>query len=242
MPAPSHEYGSVAARHYSAYRPPLHQMIVDEALKDQRCQTALDVGCGTGHSTIALKKFSRRVIGVDSSPAMLAAATQLDNTEYLLGTATDLPLAAQTIDLVSLAGVLPYLDKAALIQELIRVCRPLALVLPYDFRITMKPLKELFEIDHGAAQDLYDHAENFDDQGSFDSVATATKRVSFNITSAAASHLLLSSERRFELLAKQFDTATPFSRVQKTISEAIPRITLEATIWFTLYKLRPDLR
>jgi len=65
-------------------------MIVDEALKDQRCQTALDVGCGIGHSTIALKKFSRRVIGVDSSPAMLAAATQSDNTEYVLETATDI--------------------------------------------------------------------------------------------------------------------------------------------------------
>lgn len=238
MHAPSDKYGSVAAHHYSAYRPPLHQMIVDEALKDQRSQTALDVGCGTGHSTIVLKKVSRRVIGVDSSQAMLAAATQSNSIEYRLGTATNLPISDQTIDLVSFAGVLPYLDKTAVIQELGRVCRPSALVLPYDFRIRMQPLKELFEVDFGTAQSKYDHAENFSNYRSFDTIVASTKRVSLDITPAAASHLILSCERRFKFLAEYFCMADPFSHVQKTISEALPRIPLEATIWFSLYRLR----
>jgi SAM-dependent methyltransferase len=58
--------------------------------------TVLDVGCGTGRVTDALGRAGLTVIGVDPSPAMLAAARRrsagLANVRYLEGDAASLPV------------------------------------------------------------------------------------------------------------------------------------------------------
>ncbi len=58
-------YDDQIARHYAAYRPPLHQLIINEALENQLFEVGLDIGCGTGCSAIALADRCRQVFGVD---------------------------------------------------------------------------------------------------------------------------------------------------------------------------------
>ena len=43
-----------------------------------RLERGLDVACGTGMSTIALRDYADTVVGVDISPAMMRAATRPD--------------------------------------------------------------------------------------------------------------------------------------------------------------------
>ena len=109
----SARYDDVAAAHYAAYRPPLHDLILRRALgADASFPTGVDVGCGTGRSTVALAARCGRVYGVDPSPAMLAAATAHEGVTYLAGRAERLPLADGLADVVTFAGSLSYADPA----------------------------------------------------------------------------------------------------------------------------------
>lgn len=63
-------YNLVTARHYAAYRPPLHASILALGLRDDELfREALDVGCGTGSSTHALGRWCDRVIGTTTLKA-----------------------------------------------------------------------------------------------------------------------------------------------------------------------------
>ena len=52
----SEHYDSFTAMHYAAYRPPLHEVILDKTIEG-KFDLGLDVGCGTGTSSIALASF-----------------------------------------------------------------------------------------------------------------------------------------------------------------------------------------
>ena len=48
------EYDEITAYHYLKYRPPLHELILAKGLKaDPTYVEGLDIGCGTGQSSIA---------------------------------------------------------------------------------------------------------------------------------------------------------------------------------------------
>ena len=79
------QYTETVAAHYAAYRPPLHQRILKRVLANAgSLSDALDVGCGTGCSSVALAEFCERVFAIDPSLSMLDAATPHDAITYLL--------------------------------------------------------------------------------------------------------------------------------------------------------------
>jgi SAM-dependent methyltransferase len=79
-------YDSTAARHYAAFRPPLHGLILDRAIRpNESFQVGLDVGCGTGYSAVALAKYCDRVFGLDPSRSMLDAAQRHPRITYIHG-------------------------------------------------------------------------------------------------------------------------------------------------------------
>ena len=91
----------------------------------------LDLGCGTGTASAALKKQFRQaqVIGLDSSALMLKQLKQksrlLKPLKAICADATALPLAAQSLDMVFSSLVNHWLDDpAALFTEMRRVLRP----------------------------------------------------------------------------------------------------------------------
>ena len=65
------EYTTDIATHYKSFRPPLHEILLKRSLKNQRFESALDIGCGTGNSTIALAKYCASVTGYDPNKSMI---------------------------------------------------------------------------------------------------------------------------------------------------------------------------
>jgi ArsR family transcriptional regulator len=88
-----------------------------------------DLGCGTGQTTAALAPFVGRVIAVDDSSAMLAAArrrlAERDNVELRSGRLEDLPIGDDELDAAILSLVLHFVvDPAAVLAEVARTLRP----------------------------------------------------------------------------------------------------------------------
>ncbi|MEM8977738.1 MAG: class I SAM-dependent methyltransferase [Pseudomonadota bacterium] len=238
MSDPSHSYGDSAARHYGAYRPPLHQPILLDALGESRFKFALDIGCGTGWSTRALESFAEQIIGVDNSPAMLATNEESDRVEYRLGDGERLPVETGTVDLVTMAGVLPYLNKPSLLREVQRIAKPTALVLVYDFRVEMEPLLRRLQVDLASPLPGYNHSDNLDDAEQLENLTSQTRRISFAVSAQEAAHLVLASDWRFRKLSDHSAGADPHSYVQSQLAASISDITLEAMTWSSLYRVQ----
>lgn len=91
--------------------------------------TVGDLGCGTGHLSESLAPFVRRVVAVDSSPAMLDAARQRlrrwPNVELRRGELEALPLADAEIDAATLVLVLHHVPAPGkVVAEAARAVRP----------------------------------------------------------------------------------------------------------------------
>jgi SAM-dependent methyltransferase len=86
----------------------------------------LDVGCGEGRVTRDLRDLGHRVVGVDQSPSMIAAAREADREgEYVEADAAALPFGDGSADLVVAFMVLMDLDDMdAGLRELFRVLEP----------------------------------------------------------------------------------------------------------------------
>lgn len=108
------------------------RQLVREALEVRRGHRVLDVGCGPGFLTADLLADvgpEGDVVGIDSSPVMLAAATQRcrehANASFQPGSATALPVPDGAFDRVLCVQVLEFVpDTAAALGELHRVLRP----------------------------------------------------------------------------------------------------------------------
>jgi SAM-dependent methyltransferase len=87
---------------------------------------ALDAACGTGRLTRFVADLGHRVVGVDSSPEMLALAReQVPEGEFLPGDLCALPVPDGDVDLVVCALALTHVpDLEPVIAEFARVLRP----------------------------------------------------------------------------------------------------------------------
>jgi len=123
---------------YAQSRPAVHPQVVErirlrlrQALPVQR---ALDVGCGAGLSTRALRSIARHCLGIDPSAAMIACAAGLmPEAEFQVARAESLPAANATFDLIAAAGSLNYVDLAQFFPEARRVLLPNGALVVYDF-------------------------------------------------------------------------------------------------------------
>jgi GT2 family glycosyltransferase/2-polyprenyl-3-methyl-5-hydroxy-6-metoxy-1,4-benzoquinol methylase len=90
----------------------------------------LDIGSGEGYGSHLLATFAESVIGVDSSVEAVEGATlrygaQCANLRYLQGSATVLPLATNSVDLVVAFEILEHIaDHQGMLAEVRRVLRP----------------------------------------------------------------------------------------------------------------------
>ena len=129
---------SAMAEGYAAFRPPLHALIMERVKEHLGWQSkvarALDVGCGAGLSTGALKGIAHQSIGIEPAEAMLrGGATAAPGAAFLAARGEAIPLRAGCVDLITAAGSLNYANLALFFQEASRVLVRGALVVVYDF-------------------------------------------------------------------------------------------------------------
>lgn len=114
-----------AAERYVAGRPSLHRRILAAArphlAPSPPFHHALDVACGTGHSTVALLDLSARVTGVDQSEAMMQVAPRPSGVAYTVARAEELPFADASFDLVTIASAFHWVDQPRFLHESARV-------------------------------------------------------------------------------------------------------------------------
>jgi ubiquinone/menaquinone biosynthesis C-methylase UbiE len=104
----------------------LEQPVVREILDSLPVGVALDAACGTGRHSAYLASLGHRVIGVDTSPEMLARAREkVPEGEFHQADLHDVPLADDSVDLVVCAIALSHVaDLGQALAELVRVLRP----------------------------------------------------------------------------------------------------------------------
>jgi ArsR family transcriptional regulator len=112
-----------------------------------------DLGVGTGSLAETLAPFAARVIGVDRSEQMLAAASlrlsAVGNVELRRGELERLPLEDGEIDLAVLGLVLHYVvDPPTVLAEVRRALRPGGRVLVLDMRLHDRGPKYAEEMGH----------------------------------------------------------------------------------------------
>jgi SAM-dependent methyltransferase len=104
----------------------IEQPIVRGILDELPAGVALDAACGTGRHTTYLAELGHTVIGVDSSPEMLAVArARVPSGRFHEAGLDALPLADDSADLIVCAIALSHVeDIGSVFAEFVRVLRP----------------------------------------------------------------------------------------------------------------------
>ncbi|MFB6249223.1 MAG: methyltransferase domain-containing protein [Salinibacter sp.] len=159
----------------------------------------------------------------------------MNRITYREGAAEALPLPDCSVDVVTLAGVLPYVDRAATARALRRVCRPGALVVPYDFAVHLADVVAALDVDLPAPSD-YDHAATLTGADGFTQCTVGRKGFALTVTADALAHLLLADRDRHQALARTLDDTDPFPGLQARLAaEGTPR-SVGATLFWSTYR------
>jgi SAM-dependent methyltransferase len=123
---------------YARARPAVHPHVIEMVRTRLGLETdvarALDVGCGAGLSTAPLVRIARLCIGIDPVEVMVQAGTTgSDGVALGAARAEALPIAAQSIDVITAAGSLNYVQLDAFFPEALRVLRADGALVVYDF-------------------------------------------------------------------------------------------------------------
>lgn len=104
----------------------IDEPVVAEYLGERAPGVALDAACGTGRFAEILFRRGHQVVGVDSSPDMLAfARRRVPDGDFRLGTLQQLPLPDDSVDvIVSALALVHVADLAPVLAEMARVLRP----------------------------------------------------------------------------------------------------------------------
>ncbi len=99
-------------------------------LGDVTGKTVLDYGCGAGENSVLIAKRGGNVTGVDISPELLEIAAQRmnvhdieNNYEFKVGSAHDLPIEDESVDVVFGMAILHHLDLELSSKEVFRVLK-----------------------------------------------------------------------------------------------------------------------
>jgi SAM-dependent methyltransferase len=100
-------------------------------LGDVRGKTILEYGCGDGVNTVLLANRGARVISLDLSPELIDVARKrllahgiASGVDLIVGSAHNLPIPDESIDVVFGIAILHHLDLALSAREVRRVLKP----------------------------------------------------------------------------------------------------------------------
>lgn len=125
-----------AASQYERSRPFFHPPVIERIrsfLKlDGPVDRALDIGCGTGQSTRALRALATRVVGVDRSHPMLSEAARQAGLAFVAARSEQLPFVSRSVDLVTVALAFHWFQQDRFLQEAQRALRAGGWLVIYD--------------------------------------------------------------------------------------------------------------
>lgn len=136
---PNYFTGVEVAARYAQARPYFHAEVAQRVRTYAgvaRFRHALDVGCGSGQSAVALAAVSDEVLAIDASQSMLEHATPLPNITYKLGCAEQLASGCGEFDLISAGLALHWFDQDRFYGECHRVLDASGVLAVYNDHFT----------------------------------------------------------------------------------------------------------
>ena len=121
----SKDYFSDHAAGYASYRP--HYPAAMFTWLAQQCEqqrNAWDCATGSGQAAVALAPYFQHVIATDASQAQLTQATPHDNIHYVCASAEQVPLASNSLDLITVAQAAHWFDRPHFYREVDRLLVP----------------------------------------------------------------------------------------------------------------------
>lgn len=237
------DYDQITAHHYSAFRPSLHQPILNKCIeRNEKHYLGLDVGCGTGHSSISLANHCDKVIGIEPSKNMLENSIFHPQVEYLnYNCKEDLEFKNNSFDIITFAGSLYYGKSQKLLNEVTRVGKYYAKIIVYDFEIPLNGILTKLNIGLNNKKGIsYNHQEDFSGliEENLETGKSAQEEISIQINSSNLTHLLLSSKNNYRLLIAKFGNEKLYDKIKNKLHEISKgeKHNVMANIYYTNYK------
>lgn len=129
-----------------AKRPWLHKGVMKQIQNDcniERLENGLDVGCGAGLSTKALKLICDHVTGTDISPELIAMCNKLydESYDFYVAKAEETEIPDTPFDIITAAGVVNWVDRDQFLANVDKVLMANGIIVIYDFWITDKMIR-----------------------------------------------------------------------------------------------------
>lgn len=129
-----------------AKRPWLHKSVIEQLKidcslpKDYMFKNGLDVGCGAGLSTKALRLICDKVTGTDIAESMIEVCDEIYGTDpsysFYAAKAEETRIPNKKYDIVTAAGCINWVDEKKFMTNMAQVLDDNGLVVIYDFGIT----------------------------------------------------------------------------------------------------------
>lgn len=226
-------YNQDHAFHYKCYRPPLHELLFNRSLKDQKFKSVLDIGCGVGNSSIALTKYCESVMGYDPSKLMIRESKKHPKVIYT----SELNQLTYDYDLIVFFGSLFYVDDDAFILYQNQLLKG-GFLLCCDFEIIYQSILSKLEISGGKIE--YDHTKNLSSirHNSFELIYSESFEAEFGCKLDELIHLLLSENHIKSQLKKKYKSKniTSFLRADLVSFFDNNNILLQAKMYSSFYK------
>ena len=238
MTAPN-QYDEAIARHYESYRPPLHSILLERYLStDTKYSWGLDIGSGTGQSTIALSSYCDRVTGLEPSQEMLSRAKDSPGVNYRSYDKKSIEFPDRTFDIITFAGSLFYGKSQHLLDEVTRVGRSNSPVIVYDFEILFDNLDNI-QLPTITATD-YDHSIDFSglrNKGLI-KIDSFVGTIALQLNAVNLAHLLLSTKELYSHYQDIYKQTDPYETLRIELEGSLNKTTYElsANLYATFYK------
>lgn len=127
---------------YSTVRPQPPAVILDmftQLIQQKRPRLVVDLGSGTGLSTLLWSERAERVVGIEPNEDMRNEAEKIrieagiKNVSYRKGVSTATGLGSSSADIVTCSQSLHWMEPAATFAEVERILRPGGLFAAYDY-------------------------------------------------------------------------------------------------------------
>ncbi|MFH6604862.1 class I SAM-dependent methyltransferase [Maribacter algicola] len=235
------EYDAVTAYHYRAYRPPLHGRILAECIENKgKYPKGLDIGSGTGHSSLALTPYCNMVAGVEPSLVMRQKALKHAQVEYFDYDKNRLPFDDATFDLITLAGSLYYGKSQRLLDEIVRVGTKDGSVILYDFELLLD--EALHELDlKNLGESSYNHQEDFSglSEQKLSQIRAGSNEMEVNMGANDLAHILLSIKTFYLYLVDLHRKERLHEKIASLLRPIVGRegFTTKAQTYYKVYRI-----